>query len=705
MGELSRLGPQVPFFAALQLQNAGDRLRSEALYQIATDAPSSAVRKHAARRLLASLLEEPPEEAASDPLLVYGRYEQALAAAEKFHKIFPRDEVLTTLLGRSMQALGKAEDLLQAYSSGRLSANSVGDRALVLWAKSALEGPAARDELNAFFLSGDIGQDHRWLFSELKSRYPEIMTAPAASAAAGRFSILDRSYGDALFHFKIALTAGKDLFLAYPDTLNDLGKAYQYGTATKEGIPLFIDWENKLKAAPPGADRTKNLEDLRFRLLFYIGRMKRQIKDDGGASKQFGLAMPLAPNPLQRDACIWYLLDTSKRISLTDTLALLKKYVPVWQRPDYFSDILDELCGMMVAEKRWDELLEVFRTIRSAADHPTLARYAYVLGKAILLGYLKTDKPMELMAGPIGSDTETAHSPKELANYFFRIAFDADRASFYYQSLAASYLGENIRPLGAETSVGKGQELSEETFFLLDFFAYGCADMAYAYALAAAPDLGIADLRTIAAAFGQHGRWGESIRFASQLTRHPEFSMTRSDMELLYPKPFQEIIEAAAGEFKIPKEILYGLIRTESAFIPDVVSRSGAVGLAQLMPATAKDVAARIRKSTALKFLESGDPDLRDPQTNMKLGAWYLADLARRLESPLLALGSYNGGITRLRRWRQNHMDLPEDLFLETIEIAETREYGRKVLAAAAVYGYLYYGMTMEEVVADIFPK
>jgi soluble lytic murein transglycosylase len=321
------------------------------------------------------------------------------------------------------------------------------------------------------------------------------------------------------------------------------------------------------------------------------------------------------------------------------------------------------------------------------------------------LGYLTTDKPIEFMARPSGSIAETVHSPKESADFFFRIAFDADRASFYYQSLAASYLGETIRPLGAEASVGKGRELSEETFFLLDFFAHGCADMAYAYAVSAAPDLTIAELRAIATAFGQHERWGESIRFAAHLWRRPEFSMTRSDMELLYPKPFQEIIEPAAIAWNIPKEILYGLIRTESAFIPDVVSRSGAVGLAQLMPATAKDVAARIRKLAPLKFLESGDPDLRDPQTNMTLGAWYLADLTRRLESPLLALGSYNGGITRLRRWRQNHLDLPEDLFLETIEITETREYARKVLAAAAVYGYLYYGMSMEEVVADIFPK
>ena len=75
------------------------------------------------------------------------------------------------------------------------------------------------------------------------------------------------------------------------------------------------------------------------------------------------------------------------------------------------------------------------------------------------------------------------------------------------------------------------------------------------------------------------------------------------------------------------------------------------------------------------------------------------------MKSPLLALLAYNGGMGRVPRWRAAQADLPEDLFPETVELRETREYGRKVLSAAAVYGYLYYGMTMEAVIADIFIK
>jgi soluble lytic murein transglycosylase len=121
------------------------------------------------------------------------------------------------------------------------------------------------------------------------------------------------------------------------------------------------------------------------------------------------------------------------------------------------------------------------------------------------------------------------------------------------------------------------------------------------------------------------------------------------------------------------------------------------------MPASSLDMAARIRRQGGPDYAADGEIDLENPAVNMHLGAVYLRYLMDRTESPLLALLAYNGGMGRLRRWRNAEPKLPGDLFLETIEYNETREYGRKVLAAAAAYGYLYYGMTMEAVIADIY--
>ena len=83
--------------------------------------------------------------------------------------------------------------------------------------------------------------------------------------------------------------------------------------------------------------------------------------------------------------------------------------------------------------------------------------------------------------------------------------------------------------------------------------------------------------------------------------------------------------------------------------------------------------------------------------------------MRRRLDgSSILALFAYNGGITRVRSWvKSANLEfgtnaLPKDLFLEALPFSETREYGRKVVSAAALYGTLYYSKSTSEVVEEI---
>ncbi|MDR0623229.1 MAG: lytic transglycosylase domain-containing protein [Treponema sp.] len=182
-----------------------------------------------------------------------------------------------------------------------------------------------------------------------------------------------------------------------------------------------------------------------------------------------------------------------------------------------------------------------------------------------------------------------------------------------------------------------------------------------------------------------------------------DYEPVRADLERFYPRPFQKLIEKNARDAGLERATLFGLVRTESAFQPDVVSRAGAVGLTQLMPATAADMAGRIKAKGGPDYTENGPPDLTGPEINVHIGAFYLRYLADRLESPFLAILAYNGGMNRVRRWRSGEPDLPGDLFLETIEYPETREYGRKVLAAALAYGYLYYDLKMKPFFSDMF--
>jgi soluble lytic murein transglycosylase len=202
------------------------------------------------------------------------------------------------------------------------------------------------------------------------------------------------------------------------------------------------------------------------------------------------------------------------------------------------------------------------------------------------------------------------------------------------------------------------------------------------------------ELRRIAEALGTAGQYQESMRLVSLYAGRDGYEITRRDMELWYPRPFLALVEKYAQEAGIEPALLFGLIRTESAFNGDAVSHAGAIGLTQLMPNTAEEMTARIRRRGGPDYT-----DLHDPAANIHIGAVYLAYLNDRMGDNLLALLAYNGGMNRVRRWRVTAaayagvtpQGFPPDLFLETVEFVETREYGRKVTAAAAIYKELYY--------------
>ena len=148
-------------------------------------------------------------------------------------------------------------------------------------------------------------------------------------------------------------------------------------------------------------------------------------------------------------------------------------------------------------------------------------------------------------------------------------------------------------------------------------------------------------------------------------------------------------MENYSKKYDIDSAIMYALIRSESYFDPDVVSSAGAVGLTQLMEVTAGDIARKLRIQ---------DYSLTDAEINIEFGTFYLSELIRRCNnSCLLALFSYNAGITRVRRWLSSSMiefgkkqNMSGDLFLETIPYEETRNYGRKLVPATIMYEWLY---------------
>jgi soluble lytic murein transglycosylase-like protein len=137
------------------------------------------------------------------------------------------------------------------------------------------------------------------------------------------------------------------------------------------------------------------------------------------------------------------------------------------------------------------------------------------------------------------------------------------------------------------------------------------------------------------------------------------------------------------GGWKFDKAMVWGIMRQESAFQPQIGSRVGAQGLMQLMPATANYVAGKTGKGR----MNRGD--LHDPTTNLTLAQDYLTYLSSQLDgNMLLVVAAYNGGIGNVRRWLDRGVTPGHDpvMWLESIPYDETRDYVEKVFANYWLY-------------------
>lgn len=150
-----------------------------------------------------------------------------------------------------------------------------------------------------------------------------------------------------------------------------------------------------------------------------------------------------------------------------------------------------------------------------------------------------------------------------------------------------------------------------------------------------------------------------------------------------YPRPHKGSIRTHEATSKLPPELLYAVMRQESAFDEEVVSPARAVGLLQLMPDTAKTVAGDAGIPHEEGWLVRADH-------NVQLGALYMRELLDKLSGNVpLAVGAYNSGLEAIARWQSHARGESIDVFVETIPFLETRGYVVRVMGNLARYGFM----------------
>jgi soluble lytic murein transglycosylase len=156
---------------------------------------------------------------------------------------------------------------------------------------------------------------------------------------------------------------------------------------------------------------------------------------------------------------------------------------------------------------------------------------------------------------------------------------------------------------------------------------------------------------------------------------------------LAWPPAYRATIaEVFPKDASIEPELVWAIMREESHYRVDARSAVGAMGLLQLMPTTAAQLA---KENGMPNFVAE---DLFTPRTNITLGSAYLDQLSTRFDGRMsAAIGSYNAGPRRVSSWlRGDAKELEDDIWVENIPYDQTRSYVKRVLRSLHVYKSFY---------------
>lgn len=155
--------------------------------------------------------------------------------------------------------------------------------------------------------------------------------------------------------------------------------------------------------------------------------------------------------------------------------------------------------------------------------------------------------------------------------------------------------------------------------------------------------------------------------------------------EYIFPKKFSDYVEKYSAEYNVDENLVYAVIHSESGFEIDALSHKEAKGLMQITESTGAWAAEKI----GIEDFEISK--LYDPDTNIRIGCWYLAELLKQFDGSVsTAIAAYNAGNGKVSEWLSNEKYSSDGITLDTIPYEETLNYVKRVTLIHKIYEYLY---------------
>lgn len=152
----------------------------------------------------------------------------------------------------------------------------------------------------------------------------------------------------------------------------------------------------------------------------------------------------------------------------------------------------------------------------------------------------------------------------------------------------------------------------------------------------------------------------------------------------LFPYSYKEYVDKYSQEYDVDPLLVLAIIKTESGFKSDAVSRKDAKGLMQIMDDTGAWIAEKLEVNYFLPNM------LFQPELNIKFGTWYINHLSDEFDDIGTMVAAYNGGIGNVKKWLQDKQYSNDGETLWYIPFKETKKYVDKVKTNYSIYKYFY---------------
>jgi soluble lytic murein transglycosylase-like protein len=607
----------------------------------------------------ASAAPSPTPPSALSPTALYRNVRKAYVAALYYQK---KDrEVLSRITeffpGNDEALLADDPEvfLYKAVSSGRLKLEGWNRLAMTLFLK------LRRNPVHAAYVT--FLAEEKGMLESFSRDEQEIIKAKAALA--------QDKFIDAASLYSAVFPRLGSIYFSGTTLLFDFGVSCVSGRPAAANVQLILAAAKKLE----GRSYWEAIEQ--------AAKVSQAIRDYATGDSLYRAVYEKSPDPDMKKRALWRILDIAMEAGGIDEKAVFAQFLPKISDPDYFTDVLEDLLTTLVRNKDFAALTRLAPVLQEHAPVWMRAKVSYLAGRAILQGQ-----------GSQGPGALTIPVKNSQAIAYFKDAISSWPQG-YYALLSTHLLGEDAtykKQVSAKPTTHT--QISEQESILLGYLKFGLYARAYALFQKTENEYPESFYSYFADQYGTRDRYFHAIQVLEMLRDKNPAALTEQDYRRLYPRAFQPLVKQFAELNGLDETLVFSLVRRESAFHPTIVSSAGAIGLAQLMPGTAKNIA---------DILKMASYDMENPEDNLRFGTWFLADLKKKFATVPLILSGYNAGPVATKRFRDTYGNLPDDLFVEALDFAETRNFIKNIFINHVMYSVLYSDRTLKDSVAFFY--